>query len=137
VPGQQRGFLRGFDVAGQQQARGLPTGHTLHAEHAAQRIRLERQRVVCRQGVQHLEAHAIPLPGLARFATLMRRGTGQQRVAIGQRSRQLLHRQAGLQRGCPAHMVHVAMAQHQEIHLTLAARAQQRQEHAHAGIRFG
>ena len=102
----------------------------LHAQHAAQRVGARGLRIVARQRVQQLEAHAVPVPGLAGQAAPVRHAGAQQRMPVGQRAGQRAHRQLRQQRGRAADMVGVAVAQHQQVDVALAAGAQQRQQHA-------
>ena len=130
-PRHQGRFLRRFDVAGEQQA---ASAGALHAQHAAQRIGAGRRQVVAGHGVQQLETHAVPVPGLSGGAAPVRHAARQQRVALGQRAGHRGHRQPRQQRGGATDMVDVAVAQHQQVDAGVTARAQQWQQHALRGV---
>ncbi len=127
----QRRFLRRLDVAGQQQA---APALALHAQHAAQRVRRRRRQVVAGLRVQQLEVHAVPVPGLPGGTAPVRHAGCPQRVRLGQRTGHRRHRQLGQQRRRAAHMVDIAVAQHQQVDAAFASRAQQRQQHALRGV---
>jgi hypothetical protein len=84
--------------------------------------------------MQDLEVHAIPIPGLASQAALVRHTAGAQHMCLGQRRGHRTHRPLRQQRRGAAHVVDVAVAQHQQVDLGLPTRAQQRQQHALGGI---
>ena len=128
-------LLRALDVARQQGCRARGSSD---AQHAAVRVGLRapgaaggvgRGRL---RGVDHGELHAIPVPALARHAGLggwqsrwcRLRGDGasEQRLGLG-----------GQHGGRAASVVAVAVAEHEHIQ-ALAQRAQQRHQHALAGI---
>jgi len=113
-------LLCGLDIATEQQA--VPA-LAMHAQHAAQRVGPRRRHVVTGQRMQQLEAHALPSPGLACGAAAVRRAAGQQRMRLGQRTGQSVHRHFVQQRRRPADMVDVAVAERQQVHAAFAARA--------------
>ena len=95
--------------------------------------------------VQHLKAHTIQLPGLARLATRPRRWPGQNSLGLG-RVRQRRHQRGRIKRGphrcCrlvaqqrqrTAHVVAIAVGQH-HVAGPLAQGMQQGLEHALTGI---
>jgi hypothetical protein len=127
-------LLCGLDIATEQQS--VPA-LAMHAQHAAQRVGPRRRHVVTGQRMQQLEAHAVPSPGRACGAAAVRRAAGQQRMRLGQRTGQSVHRHFVQQRRRPADMGDVAVAEHQQVHAAFAARAQQRQQHALRGVRLG
>ena len=104
------------------------------AQHAAQGVGLGvAALVVVVARVQQLEAHPIPLPRLAGAQRRCARPR-QQRVPGLERRRQSGHRQRGQHRRRAADVVAVAVAQHQQVQALHAERAQQRHQHARAGV---
>ncbi len=126
-------LLRGLDVAGEQQAAACRVGHAQDAAEGVgpcrrrgrrarvARARRLRRRVAGREGMQHLEAHAVPGPCLPRLAARVRRRRAPQRVRILQRAAEGRHRQPIEQRLRASHMVGIAMAQHHQVDAALAA----------------
>jgi len=135
LPHHQRLLLRTLDVAGQQHARGRAAGRAaFHLQHARERVGLRAPLVGRRGGLQDLEAHPVPGPGLPGHAAGLRRPGRAQRMPVLQRAHQGVDGHAPDEGARAADVVGVAMAEHQGMHPRLAPRAQQRDQHALAGV---
>ena len=127
LPVRQHGvFVGQFGVAGQQQ--GLPLRP--HPQHAAGVV------VACAAvyRVEHIKAHAVPLPVLAGAAGL--RGDGRAFFAQPFRlaGQQPARGKAPPQRGGAASVVHIAVRHHQAIQPRHAFAGQKRRNHPRAHI---
>jgi len=101
---------RGLDITGQQ---GRTALRAAHPQHTGQRIAPGLAPIVLCLGMQQLEAHAIPLPGLSLRARPVLRGQKAQRMPHFLGTVQGSHWQALQQRARAADMVAAAMAEHQ------------------------
>jgi hypothetical protein len=88
VVGDERRLLRRLDVAREEHAAARGIGD---AQDAAAGVGLRARRRGLGQRVQHVEAHAVPAPGLARGATHLGQRNPPQRMAVVERAAQREH----------------------------------------------
>ncbi len=119
-------LVAGLDVRGQENA----ARRVFQAQHAAHVVGLAAlARVVGGVGVEHREAHAIPLPGLAGHAALT--------LQFGQRAEQAADRQGFADRHQATRMILVAMGDDQRVEAVDTGGAQVGDDDALPGVRLG